>query len=118
MLCVSLIFALVSDAEKLNLLQTRFAFARIVAPTGSSITDLIPPLMVNLLAHSEPSELADFMNFIGLLVHRLKVSECRLSEIMLTLLNSGRHVPSPGRACIAVNRPHFSTTGTACERDR
>jgi len=33
--------------------------------------------MVNLLAHSEPSELVDFMNFIGLLVHRLKV---RVSE--------------------------------------
>lgn len=63
------------NADQLDLWQTRFAFARIVAPTGSSITDLIPPLMVNLLAHSEPSELADFMNFIGLLVHRLKVSE-------------------------------------------
>ena len=62
-----------SDANKLGRVQTRFAFARIVAPTGSSITYLIPPLMVNLLAHSEPSELADFMNFIGLLVHRLKV---------------------------------------------
>lgn len=36
--------------------------------------------MVNLLAHSEPSELADFMNFIGLLVHRLKVRECGLNE--------------------------------------
>ena len=34
--------------------------------------------MVNLLAHSEPSELADFMNFIGLLVHRLKVRECKV----------------------------------------
>lgn len=86
MRCASLIFTLVSNADKHNLPQTRFAFARIVAPTGSSITDLIPPLMVNLLAHSEPSELADFMNFIGLLVHRLKVSESGLCEIVLTLL--------------------------------
>lgn len=42
--------------------------------------------MVNLLAHSEPSELADFMNFIGLLVHRLKVSENELCETVLTFL--------------------------------
>ena len=88
MRCASLVSTLVSNADKLNLPQTRFAFARIVAPTGSSITDLIPPLMVNLLAHSEPSELADFMSFIGLLVHRLKVSESELCEVVLTLLVS------------------------------
>lgn len=29
--------------------------------------------MANLLAHFEPSELADFMNFIGLLIHKLQV---------------------------------------------
>ena len=74
------------SSVKFGLWQTRFAFARIVAPTGSSITDLIPPLMANLLAHSEPSELADFMNFIGLLVHRLKVSGSELGEIVLTAL--------------------------------
>ena len=82
------------NIDKLDLRQTRFAFARIVAPTGSSITDLIPPLMVNLLAHSEPSELADFMNFIGLLVHRLKVSEGELGGVILTLCSSGCHGPS------------------------
>jgi hypothetical protein len=54
--------------------QARSAFARILSPTGNSVTYLIPPLMANLLAHSEPSELADFMNFIGLLLHKLKVS--------------------------------------------
>lgn len=31
--------------------------------------------MGNLLAHFEPSELVDFMNFIGLLIFRLNVSE-------------------------------------------
>ena len=30
--------------------------------------------MANLLAHFEPPELVDFMNFIGLLIHRLQVS--------------------------------------------
>lgn len=55
--------------------QTRFAFARILATTGPNVTHLIPPLMANLLAHFEPTELIDFMNFIGLLVHKLQV--CR-----------------------------------------
>ncbi|CAL1716709.1 unnamed protein product [Somion occarium] len=59
------IFRVVRDA-------TRFAFARIFATTGPNITHLIPPLMANLLAHFEPSELIDFMNFIGLLIHKLQ----------------------------------------------
>ncbi|RDB26055.1 Exportin-T [Hypsizygus marmoreus] len=50
---------------------TRFAFARILATAGPSVTHFIPPLMSNLLAHFEPSELVDFMNFIGLLIHKL-----------------------------------------------
>ncbi|KAK7690696.1 pre-tRNA nuclear export protein [Cerrena zonata] len=59
------VFRVVRDA-------TRFAFARIFATTGPNITHLIPPLMSNLLAHFEPTELIDFMNFIGLLIHRLQ----------------------------------------------
>ncbi|KAG6842293.1 pre-tRNA nuclear export protein [Blastosporella zonata] len=51
---------------------TRFAFARIIATAGPSVTHFIPPLMANLLAHFEPSELVDFMNFIGLLIHKLQ----------------------------------------------
>ncbi|KAF8910650.1 ARM repeat-containing protein [Gymnopilus junonius] len=51
---------------------TRFAFARTLATAGPTVTHFIPPLMSNLLAHFEPSELADFMNFIGLLIHKLQ----------------------------------------------
>ncbi|KAG6820945.1 hypothetical protein H0H93_009181 [Arthromyces matolae] len=51
---------------------TRFAFARILATAGPSVTHFIPPLMANLLAHFEPSELVDFMNFISLLIHKLQ----------------------------------------------
>lgn len=58
--------------------QTRFAFARILASAGPSVTHFIPPLMSNLLAHFEPSELVDFMNFISLLIRKLQV--CLLSE--------------------------------------
>ncbi|KAF9267725.1 ARM repeat-containing protein [Marasmius fiardii PR-910] len=50
---------------------TRFAFARILATAGTTITPFIPPLMSNLLVHFEPSELVDFMNFISLLIFRL-----------------------------------------------
>ncbi|KAH9849715.1 ARM repeat-containing protein [Lenzites betulinus] len=59
------IFRVVRDA-------TRFAFARILATTGSNVAQLIPTLMSNLLAHFEPTELVDFMNFIGLSIHKLQ----------------------------------------------
>jgi exportin-T len=29
--------------------------------------------MTNLLTHFQPAELVDFMNFIGLLIHKLQV---------------------------------------------
>ncbi|KAL0955002.1 hypothetical protein HGRIS_003927 [Hohenbuehelia grisea] len=51
---------------------TRFAFARILATAGPLVTRYIPPLMSNLLTHFEPSELVDFMNFLGLLIHKLQ----------------------------------------------
>ncbi|KAI0671757.1 ARM repeat-containing protein [Trametes maxima] len=59
------VFRVVRDA-------TRFAFARILATTGSNVAQLIPTLMANLLAHFEPTELIDFMNFIGLSIHKLQ----------------------------------------------
>ncbi|EIW83859.1 ARM repeat-containing protein [Coniophora puteana RWD-64-598 SS2] len=69
--------AILVSLEALNVYKavrdaTRYAFARIIATTGSNVIHLIPPLMANLLAHFEPSELVDFMNFIGLLIHRLQ----------------------------------------------
>lgn len=39
--------------------------------------------MANLLVHFEPSELVDFMNFIGLLIHKLQVSICSDADILL-----------------------------------
>ena len=59
--------------ELINLWQTRFAFARILATSGPNVTHFIPPLMANLLAHFEPSELIDFINFINYLIHKLEV---------------------------------------------
>jgi exportin-T len=41
--------------------------------------------MVNLLAQFEPSELVDFMNFIGLLIHKLQVrTELQAMDLSLT----------------------------------
>ncbi|KAH9949908.1 ARM repeat-containing protein [Amylocystis lapponica] len=59
------VFKVVRDA-------TRFAFARILATTGPNVARLIPSLMANLLAHFEPTELVDFMSFIGLLTYKLQ----------------------------------------------
>jgi len=39
--------------------------------------------MGNLLAHFEPSELVDFLNFIGLLIFRLNVSRVLLVVFLL-----------------------------------
>ncbi|KAK7033114.1 Exportin-T [Favolaschia claudopus] len=51
---------------------SRFAFARILATTGPNVTHFIPQLMANLLTQFESSELVEFLNFIGLLIHKLQ----------------------------------------------
>ena len=68
--------AIVVSLEAMNVFKvvrdaTRFAITRMAATMGSQVTDFIPTLMSNLLAHFEPTELADFLIFIGLLMHRL-----------------------------------------------
>jgi hypothetical protein len=47
---------------------------------GPTVAHLIPPLMTSMLTHFEPSELVDFMNFIGLLVHKLQVRHSILTK--------------------------------------
>ncbi|KAH9031084.1 ARM repeat-containing protein [Lactarius hengduanensis] len=71
---------------------TRFAFARIFATTGPEVTDLIPTLMVNLLAHFEGSELVDFINFVNLLVHKLQQDLFNVLDELIGPLNA--HVTS------------------------
>ncbi|KAI3604817.1 hypothetical protein WG66_008673 [Moniliophthora roreri] len=76
------VFAEVAQAilvclENMNIFKvardaTRFAFARILATAGPTVTHFIPQLMSNLLVHFEPSELVDFMNFIALLIFKLR----------------------------------------------
>ncbi|KAJ2924870.1 hypothetical protein H1R20_g12240, partial [Candolleomyces eurysporus] len=92
------VFAEVAQAilvclEAMNILKpirdaTRFAFARILATAGPSVTTFIPPLMNNLLAHFEPSELVDFMNFIGLLIHKLQKDMFDVLDKLIGPLNA------------------------------
>jgi len=67
---------------------TRFAFARIFATTGPEVTDLIPTLMVNLLAHFEGTELVDFINFVNLLVHKLQQDLFNVLDELIGPLNA------------------------------
>lgn len=67
---------------------TRFAFARIFATTGPEVTELIPTLMVNLLAHFEGSELVDFISFVNLLVHKLQQDLFNVLDELIGPLNA------------------------------
>lgn len=81
--------------------QSRFAFARILATAGANVAALIPALMANLLAQFQPSELVDFMNFIGLLIHKLQASLARLYHILQLIIVRAylaRHVRRAGPA--------------------
>ncbi|KAG8733054.1 pre-tRNA nuclear export protein [Ceratobasidium sp. 423] len=51
---------------------SRFAFARIIASTGSNITQYIPMLMNHLIRQSQPVELVDFLSFLSFTVHKLQ----------------------------------------------
>lgn len=55
-------------------MQARFAFSQLVNATGSSIAELVPRFVTHVVTEFEPSELVDFMIFLNLLMHRLKVS--------------------------------------------
>ncbi|CAE6461768.1 unnamed protein product [Rhizoctonia solani] len=51
---------------------SRFAFARIIASTGSNITQYIPLLMNHLIRQSQPVELVDFLSFLSFTIHKLQ----------------------------------------------
>lgn len=65
-----------------------------MATAGPTVTHFIPPLMSNLLVHFDPSELTDFMNFIGLLIFKLQVSLSPSIVPVLFGLNVGRRICS------------------------
>ncbi|KAG8924941.1 pre-tRNA nuclear export protein [Tulasnella sp. 418] len=63
-----------SISSTYRFVQSRFAFTRIVATSGSFVAQYIPTLILRLLSSPfEPSELVDFLMFLGLVLHRLEV---------------------------------------------
>ena len=52
----------------------RFAFSQFVTVIGSPIAELVPTFVSHVVTEFEPSELVDFLLFLNLLMHRLKVS--------------------------------------------
>ncbi|KAJ7475824.1 armadillo-type protein [Mycena latifolia] len=67
---------------------SRFAFARILATTGPNVAHFIPQLMTSLLTQFEPSELVDFVNFIGLLIHKLQTDIFTVLDELIGPLSS------------------------------
>ncbi|KAJ7104182.1 armadillo-type protein [Mycena belliarum] len=92
------VFAQVAQAilvclEEMNVFKdvrdaSRFAFARILATTGPSVAHVIPQLMASLLTQFEPSELVDFLNFIGLLIHKLQTDIFSVLDELIGPLSS------------------------------
>lgn len=56
--------------------QARTAFSQFVNAIGSTIAELVPRFVSHVVTEFEPTELVDFLTFLGLLMHRLKVSVC------------------------------------------
>lgn len=54
--------------------SARFAFSQFVNAIGSTVAELVPQFVGHVVTEFEPSELVDFMTFLNLLMHRLKVS--------------------------------------------
>ncbi|GJJ08694.1 hypothetical protein Clacol_002913 [Clathrus columnatus] len=71
---------------------TRSAFSRLLASTGPTMTKYIPPLMASLLAHFDSAELVEFIQFIGLLVHKLENQIYDVLDQLITPLST--HVVS------------------------
>ena len=55
-------------------MQARFSFSQLVSAIGQSVAELVPQFVSEVATEFEPSELVDFMTFLNLLMHRLKVS--------------------------------------------
>lgn len=54
--------------------SARFAFSQFVNAIGTTVAELVPQFVQKVVTEFEPAELIDFMTFLGLLMHRLKVS--------------------------------------------
>ncbi|CAG7849531.1 Exportin-T AltName: Full=Exportin(tRNA); AltName: Full=Karyopherin-beta; AltName: Full=tRNA exportin [Serendipita indica DSM 11827] len=64
----------------------RFAFGRLIAAAGPTITEYVPRLMQALLSHFETTEFVDFISFIAHMTHKLQVQmQPVLDEVFIPL---------------------------------
>ncbi|WWC92796.1 uncharacterized protein L201_007755 [Kwoniella dendrophila CBS 6074] len=66
----------------------RFAFAQFVNAIGTTVAELVPRFVSVVVTEYEPSELVDFMLFLGLLMHRLKKNTFETMDMLLLPLLS------------------------------
>lgn len=66
----------------------RFAFSQFVSAIGSTIAELVPRFVTSVVTEFEPSELADFLSFLSLLMHRLKKNTFETMDMLLLPLLS------------------------------
>ncbi|KAK8849681.1 hypothetical protein IAR55_005016 [Kwoniella newhampshirensis] len=66
----------------------RFAFAQFVNAIGTTVAELVPRFVSIVVTEYEPSELIDFMLFLGLLMHRLKKNTFETMDMLLLPLLS------------------------------
>ncbi|WWC65824.1 uncharacterized protein I303_108446 [Kwoniella dejecticola CBS 10117] len=67
---------------------SRFAFAQFVNAIGTTVAELVPRFVSVVVTEYEPSELVDFMLFLGLLMHRLKKNTFETMDMLLLPLLS------------------------------
>jgi exportin-T len=70
--------AILAVLDRLNTLKAireaaRFAFARIVATASTRVLEYVALFVKGIVAHFESSELVEFLGFLGLVLHKLKV---------------------------------------------
>lgn len=89
--------------EAVNVMKTqrivrdsaRFAFSQFVSAIGSTIAELVPRFVSHVVTEFEPTELVDFILFLNLLMHRLKVSlVCPSLALTSRIMHSRRWICS------------------------
>ena len=66
----------------------RYAFSQFVSAIGTTIAELVPRFVSHVVTEFEPTELVDFMMFLGLLMHRLKKNTFETMDMLLLPLLS------------------------------
>ena len=89
--------------------SARFAFSQFVSAIGSTIAELVPRFVSVVVTEFETTELVDFMMFLGLLMHRLKVSSSGWAG---TCANGRTTRSKRSTCCFFHSSPAFSPCST------